>query len=459
MSDAVDGLPATTARAITIAALVGTLALAGYDRAVLGGIGIGLAFAAVSRWFAGPHRRVAVAAALLPVIVIGAVAGLARTLDPTSGALVVVASVTAAAAGATATGWPSSTAVRRIGTAAIIAAAVAAILAVLGHGIDTAGGIGPAAETVLWLPGSGISGVLVWIVAAGLALAVGSVALPSAAFTTPRYADSSIAMRNTLALTVVFAAGLAFVSLSVGTLFARYVFSMESLIAGVAGSGVARGLLAAVALFGVTLTALGLVVGYVWNLVADGSGAIVAVAVGTVFGTTGAFVGTVGAVAPGGQDDLVAPLFGAIAVVLGAGWLAMKHGTRLIAATPDPATVIAVGLAAGSVTVGTTSDAADVTVFGTVLPSLVALAAGLFVYDVGRYGRTLGREIGLEGASRRPQLVRVGWSGAVAAVGVPIAAGGLWIGTVLAPALSVPATAGVVAGVTAVVGGAWLLLR
>lgn len=128
--------------------------------------------------------------------------------------------------------------------------------------------------------------------------------------------------------------------------------------------------------------------------------------------------------------------------------------------TLSPVTTLAATLAIGGVIVGASVDvlALELETIRAATATFVALAAASFVYDAGRYGRTLAREVGSE-ASRRAQLVRLGWSGAVAVVGVPVAAVGLVGTTVLAPTLSVPATAGVVAAVTAIAAGAWLLLR
>jgi hypothetical protein len=123
---------------------------------------------------------------------------------------------------------------------------------------------------------------------------------------------------------------------------------------------------------------------------------------------------------------------------------------------------VALALCASGVIAGTSAAHGSGPATGTDLAgvsALIAIAAGVFVFRAGRFGQRLGAEVGRAGATRRPQLVRLGWFGVVTALGLVVAVGGLWIATVFAPTLSVPAAAGLLAGTVGLFAGLWLLLQ
>ena len=462
-------LPTTAARGIAVAAAVGALALAGRDVAVLVGFGSGLAFGTTLRGFGGSHRRVTASAASLPIPVFAVVAAIAAAATPWAGirpvaaALVLAGVLVGTASALTVQGWPSRSAFLRSGTAALTAAVVVGIAAAFATRIDPAGGLRPAIERFLWLPGTGVRGLVGWVVLAGLAAAGGAVAVPSAALADPYRRAERVEVRDGLAWTVVAAAGFAVVALAVTALLARLVPPLETVLAGVTGSYAVRGLLAAIALSGVALAGVAGVARHSWLRPSGRENTVVPIVVGSGVGAVGCVAAGAGLGAGGVAPAIVAVLLGGVAVALGAGWLVLWWCSEALETSglPAPPIVVAAALAGGGVTVAATSDA---TASGgdavrAALPALVSIAAALFAYDVGRYGRTIGREIGLDGARRRPQLVRLGWSGAVAVVGVVVAAGGLWAATAFALTLSVPATVGVLVGVGGVLGAARLLLR
>jgi hypothetical protein len=211
---------------------------------------------------------------------------------------------------------------------------------------------------------------------------------------------------------------------------------------------------------GIAIALLGAVVRASWLETSGRRNPTVPIIAGSVLGVGLPFAGAAGVERL--ETTIVAALFAATAVVLGVGWLAawLYQGAVVEGEDPNPAFVLAGGLAAGGIIAGASVETVsfDLETIRAVTATFVAIAAALFTYDVGHYGRTLATEIGAD-ASRRPQLVRLGWSGTVAVVGVPIAVLGLAGAAVLAPTLSVPATAGVIVAVTAIVVGTWLLVR
>ncbi|WP_440770128.1 hypothetical protein [Natronorubrum sp. DTA28] len=457
-------LPSTTARAIVVAAVVGTLALTVHDPMAAVGIVAGLALAATIRGFAGSLWRATVASAVLPAVVLGVVAAFGSATGALGIVLLLAGTVVGVALGHIDAAWPTQSALLRARTGALSTGIAACIAAVLVFWTATIGGPQPMLEAVLWATGHGIAGLLGWIVVAGLLLASGLLVVPSAAFTEPRRRDAHVALRRLLLWWLVIGMILLLVVLVLTALVAAFVPPFQSLLEVIAGSTIVRGLTVVMAVSGAMLTVLGGIARNSWSRTDERGNAVVAVVVGSAFGVGASAVAAgIGTRAdPIGLND-AAILFGASAVVLGGGWFVLWWYTEAIGTvgTPDPANMIVAGLAVGVVAIATSTDSAatGVEAVRTAVPSLVALAAGLFAYDVGRYGRVLAREIGSAGASRRPQLVRIGWSGVVATVAVPVAAGGLWLATVVSPTLSVPATAGVLTAVVTIAVGARLLLR
>ena len=469
MSDDNGRLPSTAGRGVAVAAAVGTLALAGHDVAALVGLAAGLAFGATLRGFDGSHRRVAAAAAAFPIpvsvtaVVIAVSVSTWGGFRPITAALVLAAALVGAAVVPTRPGWPSPSAFLRSGYAALVAAIGVGAAALFAVQIDLSGGLRPVLEPVLWLTGTGVRGLVWWLVLAGLAVAGGLVAVPPAAFTGPYRRDERTEMRTALAWIVVFATGVAVVALAVTALIAPLAPPLEGFLSGVARSLAVRGLLATVALAGVALLALNAIALHSWHQTDGRENLVVPTVVGGALGAAVCASGVAALGATGVPADDIAALLGATVVALGAAWIALWWcaETLEVSGLPTPPTVVAVALAGGGVAVAATGDsaAAGIDAVRGAFPGLAAIAAALFAYDVGRYGRTIEREVGLEGTARRPQLVRLGWNGAVAVVGVVVAAVGLWAATAFAPTLSVPATLGVLVGVGAVLAGARLLLR
>lgn len=459
MTDHADRLPTTTARAIVVAALVATLALATHDVRIVGGVLSGLVLAAMFRGFAGSRWRVALVSGALPTAVFVPIAGLGGA--DSTGAGVAIVGVVGLTIGFVATEWPTEPELRRAGAAALSGAVGAGVVAILLFRAATAGGVGSALAAVLQGTGDGLFGLSVAIVVPGAAVIAAVFAVPMAVSgQSDREAAQSV--RNGLAvLTIIAVIGLLLL-LPITVAIAAVLPSGVSLLLGIADSIAVRGLFATVTLCGLLVAVLGVAVRLSWRRTTGGGNAIAPILAGAVVGIAAFALGTVGVAVRTGSIDVVLSRVTATALVLGAGWLALWWWAEIFetVGTPDPAFVTATALVAGGVAIQTSGDpVVGLDAVRTGLPSLVAIAAGLFVYDVGRYGRTLADEIGLEGASRRPQLVRVGWSAAITAVSLPVAVVALWLVTVAAPTLSVSATAGVLAGLGAVGVGSWLLLR
>ncbi|QCS43759.1 hypothetical protein [Natrinema versiforme] len=453
-------LPPTTRRGIALAAGIGALALALAEPLVAAGVLVGIGLAAAVGLSASSYRRVAVASALLPIVVLGGVAVVGLAGAPIAALSALVGVILGLTAGGVLGGEPTPVALLRAGAAALCSAVVAGGVALLAAGIDTLGGAGPALEAVPWLTGYGPSGLFLALVAAAVAVASALFLVPPAAFTVPSRRDAYDGTRNALTRMIGVAAALAIAVLAVLTMLSPFAPPLESLVDAVAGSVVVRGPLAAVTGVAAVVAVSAAVVRGAWVQTDGRRNATVAIVVGAVSGVglAVAGVGSLGSV----ETTLVAAGFGATAIVLGVGWLVawLYEGAVLQDDAPDPVTALAGALAAGGIVAGSTVDAVllDLETVRTGAAAFVPIAAALFTYDVGRYGRTLAREIGPD-ASRRPQLVRLGWSGAIAVVGVLVAALGLAGAAVFAPTLSVPATAGVIGAVAAVLGGTWLLVR
>ncbi|QCW04459.1 hypothetical protein [Natrinema pallidum] len=460
MSPPDDRLPTTVTRGLVLAALVGTLALAVSQPIVAAGVPIGLGLAVAVGAAGGSNRRVALGAALLPVVVLAGVATVGLAGTPIAGLVAVVGAALAAAVCGVVCGQPTAVALMRTGGAALCASVLAGGSALVAIGIDTVGGIQAALTTALWLTGDGVFGLLVALIVAPVAVVAALLVVPPAAVTVPSRYDSYVTSRNALAKLIGIAAAVAIGGLSILTVGSMLVPTLEPVVEAVTGSAAVRGLLAAVtgtALLGV---AVAVIARSVWRQTGGRRNAAVAIVAGTLPGVGLPFAA---AIRSGGiGTTTVATLFGAAAAALGVGWLAawLYEGVVGRNEATNPETAVAAALAAGGVVSGASVDTATLSLelMRAGVATFVPIAAALFAYDVGRYGRTLAREIGAE-ASRRPQLVRLGWSGGVAAVGVPVGALGMAGATAFAPTLSVPATAGVIVAVAAVVGGTWVLVR
>ncbi|WP_222920036.1 hypothetical protein [Natrinema sp. SYSU A 869] len=456
-----DRLPTTVGWGIALATLVGAIALAIHEPMVAAGVPVGFGLAAAIGAVAGSNCRVTIGAALLPLAVVVGIAVVGLAGVPVAGLLAVIGVGLGVSVCGVVFGQPTSVALMRTGGAALCAAVLAGASALLALGIDSVGGTRAALTAVLWLTGDGVSGLLVALIVAPTAVACVLFVVPPAVVTVPTRHDSYVASRNALAKLVGFAAALAVVGLSILVVLSSLVPALEPVVEAVTGSVAVRGLLVAVTGMALIVATVAVVVRGAWVQRSNRRNAAIAVVAGSVPGVGLPFAAAIGV--GGTETTLVATLFGATAAVLGIGWLAtwLYEGVVTRDEAPGSATAVAAALAAGGIVSGAS---VDTVTFGlatirAAAATFVPIAAALFAYDVGRYGRTLARKIGAETSSRRPQLVRLGWSGGVATVGVPVAALGLAGAAVLAPTLSVPATAGVVVAVAAIVGGTWVLVR
>ncbi|MBZ6493651.1 hypothetical protein [Natrinema longum] len=462
MSHPEAAVPTTTRWAIAIAATVGAIALAVHEPLVIGGVLLGVGLAAALGSFAGSNRRVLIASALLPIVVLCSVAVVALAGASGAALVTILGAIIALFACGVVLGQPRPSALSRLVTATLCSSILAGGATLLAVGIDATGGLRSTLAATLWLTGRGMSGAILAVVVAALAAVVALFLVPPAAVTTPSRRSAYADTRNALAIGVGVTTTLAVVGLAILLGLSWYVPLLEAVVDAIAGSGVVRGLLATVTTVALALAAVATAVRGSWVQTASRRNVAVAIVAGTVPGVAVPFGATIGH--GGAETTLVATFFGATAVVLGIGWLIAWLYEGLVTSGDidrlQPAIVLAGALAAGGLVTGASAEPATLGLetvrAGTA--TFGSLAAALFTYDLGRYGHTLAREIG-PSASPRPQLVRVGWSGAVAAVGVPIAALGVAGAALLAPTLSIPATAGVVAALGAIVAGTWLLAR
>lgn len=448
--------PRTTARALAVAAVVGILALAAFEPVAAVGAGLGAVLAVVVSSFDGSSRRVAAAAALLPLPILGAVAAVGTAGTPIAGTVILCATVVAAAAGTCCTDSQVGRAFERARTAALYASGAAGCAAVLAVVIPQLAGPGSVLEAMFQFTIDGPRGLLGALAIAAVAVAGGIVVLPPAAVVPPSRRESYVYARNGLIALVAIVAVVACLATGVLLGLGWLVWPLEPFVGALVDSALVRGLCALATVVGVVVAGFGLVVRFEWYGARGRENVTVPILAGSTVGVVGAF--PVAAVVGGPTD--VGALFGLAAVVCFAGWLlGLGHANRAGTAAVGPI-VVAVGLATGGVVVGASVDTAlDAAGIRASAAALVAIAAGLFAYDVGRYGRTLARDVGRAGATRRPQFARVGWSAVVAGVGLPVAVAGLIVATLFAPTLSVPATAGVLAALVAVLSGTWLLFR
>lgn len=460
-------LPSTTAWALAVAAAVGVLALAAFEPLVIAGACFGLVLVAIVSGFDGSFRRVTVVAALLPLTAFGGVAIVWIGSDPIAAFLVAIAALVAVATATVCTDRLTETALERAATAALCAGIVAGVVALLTSAVSQAGGLVPAFEAAVRVTGDGLSGTLLAFVVAGVTIACALLVLPPAAFTPPSGRTSYLRVRNGLVGWVVVGLVLASATTLALVVLAGYVPPLAGLVAVLVDGPAVRGFCLFVTVVGVVTAAVGMTVRIAWFAVAGRrrESAIVPVLVGSTIGV----LGPLPAVLAVDRDPLavVAAPVGVAAVALIAGWLIglgyvqwYRHGAD---STPEPegnAVVMAVLLGLGGLTIGTTVETvAGLEGIRTAAISIGTLATGLFVYDIGRYGQTLARDVGRIGVDPQPQYARIGWSGLVAGVGTLVAVLGLAVATLFAPSLSVPSTAAVVAAIGTVLLGTWLLFR
>jgi len=460
MSAPTAGLPRTSARAIGIATFLGVLALAASEPMIVAGVLTGAALAAAVAASLGRHSR-ALPAAMLPVGVLGGIGVIYLTAGtPVSSFwLTVVAIPLGVGLSVVLLGGGSTEQLREASVASLYAAAVATGATAVASVVHLAGGPAAALEAVLWLTGPGVVGLGAGLVVTGIALAGGIVTVPPASLTTPGNRSDIVAAQKTLGLAAVFASLVGTGVLVVLWILTALLPPAGALLDWLVGSVLVRAAFLVVAGVGVALAAVGLIARLSWTSTTDGRDPALVVLAGSLCG----FLATLPALVLAGPPttNQWVGIYTAAALVFGVGWIALMVYAEQLEheLAPTAPTVVALGLGACGAIVATDVAYAGEPATGVVgLSALVALAAGVFVFKTGRFAELLGAEVGRAGVTRRPQLVRLGWFGAVTLLGLVVAVLGLWLATVFAPTLSVPAAAGVLLGSLAVLAGLWLVL-
>jgi hypothetical protein len=444
----------TTARTAALVAVAGILALSVHEPFVALGAatGAGLAVALVR---ASSGDRYVLPAALLPLGLLGLFGALSVAATANLGALVLTLVAVALGIG-TATLLVGDTVahpetLEQTAFQGMLTSVCGFLLAIP---FVTSGGQAGLFERVLFL-GPGAFSLAVLALLPGLAAAMVVVIVPSAMvpFTGNTDDDRAKAVKQQLATTLTRVAVVA--AILVGVVLALAPVP-DWLVEGIG----LRLVFVALAGVGVVFAGIGWYARWSWYSPETGRDPAVLLSLGTVSGfgvAIGAIAATGGPPVPGGW----ASFFGLLVPAFGLGWLVLGRYARLAerGSAPAPSKVTALGLCVSGVVVAATipSDAPT----GTGRAGLVAvgaIGAGLFVARAGKFGRRLGREVGGEAATRRPQLVRLGWLGALTALGMLVSLAGLWGASVLAPRLSVPATFGTLAGCVTLLAGIWLLL-
>ncbi|TYT63249.1 hypothetical protein [Natrialba swarupiae] len=451
-------LPTETAGAVALAAVVGTVALSLVEPTTAVGTLAGGVLAATLLGFGRSHRHVVVRSALVAVVVLGTVGTAGAVGEPIAiGTMAVGVVIGIGLCGALA-GPPEPSARRRAGLAAFVTGALTAGLVPVALGVELAGGVGAALSSALWVAEPTVTGLVSSILLGGLAAALAVIAVPPAMCTVPQRRERYITVRRSFVASIAIATAVTVAAVLVVAMLTALTPLASLLLEVLVGSSLVRALCLLVTVVGAGVACLGFVVRRAWSQTTARSDATVAILAGTGVGTVTPFLAALAVGETVVTATELTALYGVTALVLGVTLIvAPWYGEVVRADGPvGPTALLAGSLVLGAVVVAATAEA---TAFLVGVAALLALTAACFVYDVGRYGRTIALEIGSIGVDRRPQLVRIAWSGALGVVAVPVGVAGLWIATVLAPTLSVPATIGVFAGLAAVGVGAWVLWR
>jgi len=446
--------PRTTARTAALVAIAGTLALSVHQRFVALGAATGAALA-VALVRASSGDRYALPAALLPVGVLGIfwVLSVAVTARLSALVLTLVAVVLGIGTATLLVGdsIEHPEILERIAFQGMLASMCGLPLATV---FVTNEGQSGLVERVLFF-GPDTLGLAVLPLLAGLSVAMAVLIVPPAMFPLTSNVDTDRANVAKQKLAVRVAALSVVVTLLAGAFFAFVPVPTR-----VVEAPAVRLVFVALAGVGVALSGIGLFARWSWYSPADRHDPAVLLSLGLLSGF-GVAIGGIAAIGgppvPGGWFSL----FSLLVPAFGLGWLVLgRYATmRKRGSPPAPSNVTALALCVSGVVVATTIPSDAPTGTGRAgLVAIGAIAAGLFVYRAGRFGRRLGAEVGNVGVRRRPQLVRIGWLGALTTLGVVVAVAGLWSATVLAPTLSVPATVGTLAGCVTLLAGIWLLL-
>jgi hypothetical protein len=367
------------------------------------------------------------------------------------------------------------------------------------------GGPGAVTRELLWFSGSGTTGFLTWLLLAGGVTTAAAAVLPSALATNLQgqplelregeFRGPAVAVGGTVVLFVLFVVGQA-------------LSGTRPVVESVAASGVARGVVAGIAVLAAVVGCLAVLARLVWN----GSRTLPAVALG-VGGLLGSVAVSLLAAAVTAESGValsvtfVPTILGVVATGVGAAlladrvaleeWLASVEieetltgdaasparyrfrkdnyrgwgNTRSTApAPPEPLlslstprgvllradTLVPAGLVAGAVLVALGMDASlALDQVGVV----VAIGSALVAHALVARGRAATRDVGVGNVRALPQFIWLGWTTALTTLGVGVAVGGILLSGRLATPLSVPATGGVAFGLVALVAGVWLLFR
>jgi hypothetical protein len=437
-------LPRTSILAVVGGTTAGVAGLALAEPAVLLGVLAGLFLGIGIAGFDGSFRRIVLASALLPAGVLGGVAPLGVDLLATLAVAVGVGVV------AVTTETLSETAIDRARSGTLTATAVTATLTGFFGLAAVAGGIESLLSGLDTLQSGGQGSVLVNIAVASLLGAIAIVAIPAAAFTSPDGRERSVAVRNFVAV----------LPLVLGAVVYGAVQLLQLSRPGMVELAPVRRATTLVALAALALIVFFGLVRWSWGGTEGDENAVVGVTVGAACGlaVVAALAATFGV--PGEGDVSLAVLFTTTTAGLVVLWVFLtRFHARVTSRMGGASTGIATVLVAGALVVGVRAGESASVTNRPGIAVFLALAAGLFTYNVGRYGRTLGREIGPRGATALPQFVRTVWSGTVATFGVAVGICGAWVTALVAPALTTAATIGVVGGLVAAVVGTVLLLR
>jgi len=459
-------LPQSTARAITATTLLGAVALSLHEPLLGVGALAGILLGPATRRFTGGFRAVTAGAIVLPAVTLGLVAVVGAAARTDAG---VALSGFGAVAGLAVTAVRSDVTaddLQQFGFLTVLAGLVVAVTAVASYAGAQAGGLAS-------VPGDAAAGIfspttfgfLAWSASAALALVLALSALPPAAVTPPRARGNTVGRKLLLGIVAI-----------------PTVFVPLTAVEFLTTIGVSRAVLFIFTAVCATLAVGGVLVRQSWHavgaeethteplmrLIRTGKWQTAGRETNPIVGALvalhlSAWVALFSVSGTAGVSQPVPSVFGATAGVLLVGGLVASMYARLGGAVtlPAPATVAAAALVGGAVAVELlrTGDQPVVALNLASVGTVVAVAAGVFVYSAGRYGQTLAREVGTAGTTRQPQHVWLGWHTTVAAVGVLASLALFWASDAVLLVLPTPARAGLVAGFGALAALTVLLLR
>lgn len=448
MSDS--AFPKTIHRALVAATLVAVLGLAIHQPTVLVAVLSGIVLGAGITGLSGRPSRVTLAAALFPVGLVTfavSVAGIpshlleigetSRSLEFAdllyNGIVVLVGALLGLVFVSTVTGEVTKRTRSNADMSTLTGVVFGGLLAVV---VSILVNVGSSSESILFVFGTTLGGFALTVMLTAIGLILSILLVPRAGFTSPSRRDVFEARRQRFA-GVIFVLML-FVVLVPAT---AYQVGAETVASALIESAIARALLFGVSTVCVVIILAGTIAGYTWKQTESQQNDVAPVIIGTCLGVA-VLLGTIVTL------DLSTGLLFAVPVLVGAGgvvlwmlwWLygAVGRDETVSDTLPGVLTVLCV--------VGTLGIGADIGQSLRLGPSglgaVLTLSAGLFIYSVGRYGRTLSKEVGT--ATRRPQLVQIAASGTIIGLGALVALVGFVISMTIVPQFSAAATVGLV---------------